>query len=156
MLVLGACLLTGRGVVAQSDLTISKLQAAESAIEHAFNMVLDAEKVGANTTVLISRLNVAADLLAQAKNDYKSDNFTLATNKADSILPITQEVSSLAQAAGTDALSKDKTEFWYTLVYSLIASVVFVLVLFAVWRWFKSRYFKNLANSKPLVNHSET
>jgi hypothetical protein len=71
-LAFGSCLYSGHYVFAQTDQTASKLQAANTAVEETFNAVLDAEKAGANVTGLLAQLNVAAGVLAQAENSFRT------------------------------------------------------------------------------------
>ena len=58
IIVLGMVLLSVNQATAQIDQTTSKLQAANTAVDQAFNAVLDAEKAGANVTDLLSQLNL--------------------------------------------------------------------------------------------------
>ena len=92
-LTLGSCLYSGHYVLAQTDQAASKLQAANNAVEQAFNAVLGAEKAGANITGLLTQLNVAGGDLAQAENSYRTGNFSAAETQADNVLPIAQGVT---------------------------------------------------------------
>jgi hypothetical protein len=139
-LALGSCLYSGHYVFAQTDQTASKLQAANTAVEQAFNAVLDAEKVGANVTSLLARLNTAADILAQAENSYRTGDSNTAAAQAYSVLPIAQEVTIAAQDAKQTALVSGPNAFWFPIVFTEIGVIVFVLALFLVWRRFKRSY----------------
>ena len=149
---LGSCLYSGHYVFAQTDQTASKLQAANTAVEQAFNAVLDAEKAGANVTGLLAQLNVAAGILAQAENSYRTGDSNTAAAQADSVRPIAQEVTTAAQDAKQTALVSGQNAFWSTIAFTVIGAFVFVLALFLVWRWFKRRYIKSLSEAKPEVN----
>jgi hypothetical protein len=74
ILTLSLCILCVYPSAAQTDQTTSKLQVANAAVNQAFNAVLDAEKAGANVTGLLAQLNVAAGILAQAENSYRTGN----------------------------------------------------------------------------------
>ena len=137
---------------AQTDQTESKLQAANGAVEQAFNAVLDAEKAGANVTGLLVQLNVAAGILAQAENSYRTGDSNTAAAQADSVLPIAQQVTASAQNAKQTALVSGQNAFWSTIAFTVIGAFVFVLVLFLVWRWVKRIYINNLSQAKPEVN----
>ncbi len=150
-LALGSCLYSGHYVFAQTDQTASKLQAANTAVEQAFNAVLDAEKAGANVTDLLVSLNNAAGILAQAENSYRTGDNNTAAAQADSVLPIAQEVTASAQDAKQTALVSGQNAFWFIIAFTVIAVFVFVLVLFLVWRWFNRSYIKNLYKAKPEV-----
>ena len=139
-------------VFAQTDQTASKLQAANTAVEQAFNAVLEAEKAGANVTALLAQLNDAAGILAQAENSYRTGDSNTAAAQADSVLPIAQEVTTSAQDAKQTALVSSQNAFWSTIAFTVIGAFVFVLVLFLVWRWFKRSYINSLSEAKPEVN----
>ncbi len=149
---MGSCFLNEHYVFAQTDQTASKLQAANTAIDGAFNAVLDAEKAGANVTGLLAQLNVAEGELAQAENSYRTGDSSTAAAQAASVLPIAQEVTTAAQEAKQTALVSGQNAFWSTIALTVIGAFVFVLVLFLVWRWFKRTYIKGLSEAKPEVN----
>jgi CHASE3 domain sensor protein len=151
-LAFGSCLYSRQYVFAQTDQTASKMQAASTAIDGAFNAVLDAEKAGANVTGLLTQLNVAEGDLAQAENSYRSGGSNTAAAQADSVLPIAQEVTNAAQNAKQTAIVSDQNAFWLTIAYTLIGAFVFVLALFLVWRWLKRSYIKSLSEAKPELN----
>ena len=148
---IGSCLYSGHYVFAQTDQTASKLQAANTAVERAFNAVLDAEKAGANVTGLLAQLNVAAGVLAQAENSFRTGDFNTSAVQADNVLPIAQEVTNSAQDAKQTALVSGQNAFWFTIAFTEIGASVFVLVLFLVWRRFKRGYIKKLPGLKPEV-----
>ena len=140
--------------LAQTDQLISKLQAANTSVEQAFNAVLSAEKAGASVTSLLNQLNVAEDLLAQADNAYRTGDSSLAAAKADAVIPIAQQVTSSALTAKDSASASAQTSFWSTIALAVVGSVVLVLALFLVWRRLKRNYIKNLSEAKPeLVNN---
>ncbi len=148
----GSCFFSERDVFAQTDQTPSTLQAANLAVSNAFSAVLDAEKAGANVTDLIAQLNNASGILAGAENSYRSGDSNTAAAQADSVLPIAQQVTVAAQNAKQTATVSGQNAFWSTIAFTVIGSIVFVLALFLVWRWFKRRYTNNLSQAKPEVN----
>ncbi len=149
---LSSCFYGVHRVLAQTDQTGSKLQAANTAVEQAFNAVLDAEKAGANVTALLAQLNNAANILAQAENSNRTGDSKAAAAQADSVLPIAQEVTTSAQDAKQTALVSGQNTVWSTIAFTIIAVFVFVLVLFLVWRRFKRNYINSLSEAKPEVN----
>jgi len=154
ILALSLCLIVAYPAAAQTDQTASKLQAANNAVEQAFNAVLDAEQAGANVTDLLSQLNVAGGYLAQAENAYRTGDSSTAATKADSVLPIAQQVMTAAQSAKQTATTSGQNAFWETIAFTIIGSIAFVYVLLLVWRRVKRNYIKNLSEAKPeLVNN---
>jgi hypothetical protein len=152
-LALGSCLSSEHYVFAQTDQTASNLQAANSAVDQAFNAVLDAEKAGANITGLLVQLNDAESILAQAEISYRSGNNNTAVAKADSVLPIAQKVTASAQDAKQTATVSGQNAFWSTIAFTVIGAFVFVLILFLAWRRFKRSYVNRLLEAKPEANN---
>jgi hypothetical protein len=149
---LGSCLSSEHYVFAQTDQTASNLQAANSgAVGQAFIAVLDAEKVGANVTSLLTQLSDVASILAQAENSNRTGDFNKAAVQADSVLPIAHEITISAQKVHQTALVSGQNGFWLTIAFTVIGAFVFVLVLFLAWRRVKSGYMKNLLGLKPEV-----
>jgi CHASE3 domain sensor protein len=141
--------------IAQSDQAASKLQAADTAVNQAFNAVVDAEAAGANVTDLLAQINTAQAILAQAENSYRTGDTNAASTQADSVLPIAQKVTLDAQNAKQTAIVSSQTAFWSTIALTVIGVFVFVLVLFLVWRRFKGNYIKGLSEAKPEVVNNQ-
>jgi hypothetical protein len=154
ILVIGICLLNLFPAAAQIDQPASKLQAADIAINQAFGAVLDAEKTGANVTDLLAQINIAQSILAQAENSYRIGNINTAATQADGILPIAQKIANDAQNAKQTAIVSNQNAFWSTITLTIVGVLVFVLVLFLVWRRFKRNYIEHLSEAKPEVAYS--
>ena len=58
-------------------------QTANNSVNLAFNLVLKAEKAGANVKALLTQLNVAANLIAQAENAYRSGDTSIIDSNTD-------------------------------------------------------------------------
>ena len=119
----------------------------------AFNAVLNAEKAGANVTLLLNQLNNATGLLTQAENAYGVGDSNTAANDVSTVLPIAQQVTTEAQTAKETALTSTQTGFRFLIIITIIAVVVFVLALFLVWSWFKRSYIEGLSEAKPEVTN---
>ena len=145
LLAFGSCIYSSHDVLAQTQQTASKLEAANIAVEQAFNAVLDAEKAGANVTSLVAQLNNAANILAQAENSNRTGDYNTAAARADSLLPIAHQVTTAAQNAKQAALTSGQNAFWFTIVFTVVGSIMFVLALFLVWLLFNRRYTNNLS-----------
>jgi hypothetical protein len=151
VLAFGTCLFGGQHVFAQTDQTASKLQVANTAVNGAFNAILDAEKAGANVTDLLTQLNIAEDDLAQAENSYRTGDTNTAATQADNVIPIVQEITVAAQNAKQTVLISNQNSFWQLIGLTAIGLSIFVLALTLVWRWFKRRYVNSLFEAKPEV-----
>jgi hypothetical protein len=137
--------------IAQTDQVTSKLQAANTAINQAFNAVLDAEKAGANVTALLAQLNSAGYFLAQANISYRIRDYNTAEAHADSVLQIAQIETAAAQDARQAAFVSGQNAFWFLIAFTAIGSVVFISVLFLVWRRFKRHYISKSYKVQPEV-----
>ncbi len=151
VLMLSVCILSVPQASGQTDQSASKLQAATTAVNQAFNAVLDAEKAGANVTDLLVQINTAEGILAQAENSYRSGDTNTATNQVNTVLPIAHQVTIAAQNAKQDAIMSNQNNFWLTIAFSVVGMIMFLEVLVLFWLWFKRRYIKNLSEAKPEV-----
>jgi len=128
-----------------------KIEAADSAVRNAFVAVLDVEKVGGNVSGLMSELDGAGRLLAEANNAYRSGDLSGAEAKAENVRLIAESVRSEALELKSVAESQSQRAFWFTIVFSVAGSAVFVGVLILVWNKFKRGYAKRLMGMKPEV-----
>jgi CHASE3 domain sensor protein len=151
VLMLSICILSVQEATAQTDQITSRLQVANTAVNQAFNAVLDAEKAGANVTDIMFRLNYAMGILAQAENSNRTGYFNRAATQADSILPLAQQITTTAQNAKQTAIVSNQNTFWSTITLTAIGVFVFFLVLFLIWRLLKRKYIKGLSEAKPEV-----
>jgi hypothetical protein len=129
----------------------TSIQTANASINQAFTNILAAEKGGADVTQLLSRLNDAGGLLAEAENAYQTGDLSNVNSKADSASLIAVQVNSDAVALLSRIDANSRNEFVTTLLFSIISIVVFLIVLALVWRRFKRGYYKKLLDSKPEV-----
>ena len=155
ILAFSLCFLGVQQATAQTDQTISKLQAANQAVNQAFNAVLDAEKAGANVTGLMAQINSAQDILAKAENSYRTGDTNNSVAQADSVLPIAQQVTLDAQNAKQNAIISTQNAFWSTIALTIVGIIVLVLVLFLIWRRFKRNYVERLSEAKPELVSNE-
>ncbi len=151
-LALCSCLYCGYNVFAQAEQLPSKLEAADAAIEHGFNAVLDAEKVGANVTGLLAQLRNATTILAQAENSNRTGDSNTTTIQADKAILIAQEVTVSAQDAKQNAMVSNQIAMWSTVAFTVIGASVFISTLFLLWRRLTRYYVEKRFQAKPEVN----
>ena len=153
ILTLSLCLLSVQVSFAQTTAAAAnlELQAANSAVDAAFTSISAAENAGANITGLITQLNSAAATLAQAENANRTGDYNSAAAEADSVIPIAQQVTSSAVSSLQTANVSSQNALRDTIAFTVIGITVFVVALFAVWRWVKARYIKSLSEAKPEV-----
>jgi glycopeptide antibiotics resistance protein len=140
----------------KADNQSSTIEAANSSINQAFSNILAAEKVGGNVTELLKRLITAGDLLAEAENAYWSGSLENITSKVDNATLIADQVNSAALNLREVSLIESQNSFWFTVIFSVVGTVVFGIVLLFVWRRFKRSYMKKLLSMKPEVLDNTT
>lgn len=131
------------------DEAAARIAQADDSVRQAFVAVSDAAGAGANVSGLVSRLNVAGGLLAQAGYAYGVGDYGNATVFAgqcvSSVDGVVQEAGVLRAAADSDRLS----QLGLTASFSSVGlSLLFVLGLFG-WRFVRNRYFESALGLKP-------
>ena len=152
LLVLSPIFLLSVSGLSRQEEAASAISEAEQSLAQAYNAVLDAERVGANVSVLLTKLNDAADLLAQAEIAYRNGAANTATNKTNGVLSIASEVSAAAVDAKETAVVTSRNALWITFAFSVEGAIIFALALFLVWLRYKKSYVKDLFDAKPEVN----
>ena len=130
---------SGEAALAVSD--------ADDALRGAFVHVSDAGGAGANVSGFMGRLNEAGDALASARAALEMENYNDAVSRAGVCKGLVSGVVGDADALKTDALAT-KSSWWITMSFSVVGSVVFVVVLFFAWRWVRRFYAAKLLESR--------
>ena len=113
---------------------------AENAIVSAYEAVLDAERVGADVSGLLGRLNEAGEFFAAARMSYENGDFEDATLFADLSRNVGEEVGNEAYELEGWAQNDSFQRTWLTILAS-VSGIVFVgLGSLWVWRFLKRRY----------------
>jgi hypothetical protein len=123
---------------------------ADTALRGAFDAVLDAESAGANVSGLMGRLNDAGVALTGANVALAAGNYSDAVGRAGECRGLADGVVLDAGVLKNDAAAQ-ASRWWVTVLLSVTGSVVFVVVLFLVWRRFKRYYADRLLGSRPEV-----
>jgi len=139
----------GLCVLAQEDPIVLKLQEAQHDFEQAFNTVLDAESIHANTTPLMNQLNDAAVFLSQAENAQRAGNNNLALSNADKAIQLSKKISSEAQTLKESTIIENQNTLWAKSTLTIIGSIVFISVMFILWGQFKRRYINKRLDGEP-------
>jgi hypothetical protein len=124
---------------------------AESVLKQAFEAILEAEEARGNVSDLVIRLNEAGWLLAKAENAFRVGNFNEAIDKAEECFQVADGVLADALSLKMEALAEAEAAFWGKLHFSVAGSIVFIVVLFFVWRWFRRFYARGLLRMRPEV-----
>jgi len=126
-------------------------QTANNSVNLAFDMVLKAEKAGANVKALLTQLNAAASLIAQAENSYRSGDTSSIESNTDQAVAIARQVTAQAATLEQKASAAHQNTLLISVVFTLLGSIMLILALYLVWGIFKSHYFKRVLESKPEV-----
>jgi hypothetical protein len=138
------------------DEATSAISEAEEATVSAYRAVLDAESAGADVTSLMSQLNKAAELLAQANMSYEIHDFKNATLFAGMSKGNATEVIIKAHKTRDLALYENSQRFKFTLAASILSICMILFVSFMSWRFFKRRYCNRILKLKPELNSDES
>lgn len=129
----------------------AKIEAANTSINQAYISIIAAEKSGGNITSLVNQLNIATDLLSQAENNLRSGTIENVSNYADNARLIANQVNTDAIALQKASDTSARENLFFTAFFTLDALVIWIFVIFVVWRKIKSRYAKRLYDLKPEV-----
>lgn len=139
-----------RGLAVGAEEASAAVANADTALRGAFDAVLDAESAGANVGGLMGRLNDAGVALTGANVALAAGNYSDAFSRADKCRDLANGVLSDAGVLKNDAAAQ-ASRWWVTVLLSVLGSVVFVVVLFLVWRRFKRYYSDRLLGCRPEV-----
>jgi len=134
----------------------SAIKKAEEGMVSAYQAVLEAERAGANTSSLVSRLNVAAEYLAQAHILFRAGDLNNATRFADLCFENAEKVRPEANQLRNKASMESGIRFRFTMVGSVVSVCLISIAGFLSWRVFKRRYYERFLRMKPEVVSDES
>jgi hypothetical protein len=149
LVVLGVCLVHDVFGVSYQE-AVGQVADADQALRNAFNGVVGAEQQGANVSLLLNRLDGAGSDLTLAEVALAAGNYSDAVSFAGACRSEALLVDADAVALGNDAAIV-AGDWWMMVVFSVASSLVFVVVLFFVWRGFRRGYVKKVMASRPEV-----
>lgn len=126
------------------DIAVSAINRAEEVIALAYQSVLEAEKAGANVSGLLTQLNVAGQLLAEARTSYRLEDFDRAVRSANLCYENGEKVRFDAQRLKDLATKDGRQLFWWTTVGSIVGVGAVIFGGFLGWQLFKRRYFQRM------------
>jgi hypothetical protein len=133
------CVTRAFGEVSKNE-AASSLTDARGAVDSAFQAVLQAEKSGANVSVLLGRLNEAGWNLTLAHYAYEQGDFDKAVALSNSSKNVGVEVQSAAVELKASTFSENVQHLWVTMIGSLLGVCVVSLGGFSVWHFLRRRY----------------
>ena len=136
------------------EIAASTISEAEQSMAQAYEAVLDAERVGADISGLLVRLNDAAVLLSEARMAFDVGDFEEATRFAESTSEIGYEVVDEAELLEIEANNAQVHRSWWFLVISALGVSVVLVASLLGYEYFKRRYYRRLSKMKPRVGLS--
>ncbi|MEM2130650.1 MAG: hypothetical protein QXZ70_08650 [Candidatus Bathyarchaeia archaeon] len=151
VLVLAVAVSRVDNVVCQVDEATAKLQEANACFVRAFCAVEEAEQAGANVSVLLVQLNIAADSLAGAEMACRRGDLAAALNRAEGVISAALDVEAEAAAIKAAAVAEYANYLRFSAVLSAAGASAFVIALWFGWKRFKHWYVEKLLNAEPKV-----
>jgi len=127
------------------------VEAAELAVSSAFEAVLDAERVGADVSGLIGRLNEAASFLGESEVRFRVGDYDGAVEAADRSVQIAEFVKGEAYGLRLSSLAQRALDLRFRFLISFVCVSVFLALMFLIWFWFKGYYVRRLLGLRPEV-----
>ena len=141
---------------AQSEFEVPvDLVEAEETLVLAYNSVLDAEKVGANVSDLISQLNTGAQYLDQAHSNVDTGDFEAVVYFSNLCIQAIDGVSEQAILLKDETVQLQSANLLLQIFGSIIGIVVVIVGGVIFWRIFKRYYIDGISELKPEVSNSE-
>jgi len=134
----------------------SAIANAESAVNSAYDAVLEAEGAGANVSGLLNKLNDGAEALSKAYMSNRVGDFDNAIYFADLCCDLVEDIEAEANELRDVATVDSNQRFLLTSFGSGLALVCISCGGFFGWRFFKNRYHRRVLKMKPEVASNES
>ena len=132
----------------------SAISEADQSLAQAYNAVLDVEKVGADVSGLLVKLNDAAGLLSEARKSFELGSFDEAARFAQLSIEGGRGVVSGAESLEVDANCANVSRLWWFLIGSVLGLPIVVSASFVGYRYFKRLYYRRLLKMRPRVGQA--
>jgi hypothetical protein len=137
--------------VSGTDEASLRIGEADEAVRRAFEAVLEAEKAGTNVSGPIAKLDEAGGLLTEAEIAYRNGSLSEAVVNANSSFLIAESVRDEALSLKNSTLEHAQSIVWWSLAFSSLGALAFIIALSSAWRWFKRLHVKKLSGMRPEV-----
>ena len=138
------------------DDAASAIESAESAVDLAYEAVLDAEGVGANVSGLLDKLSDGVEALSKAYMSNRVGDFDDAIYFAYLCCNLVGGIEAEANDLRDQAAVDSSQHLLLTSFSSVLALVCISCGGFFGWRLFKSRYHRRVLKMKPEVVSNES
>jgi predicted permease len=139
------------GSAQTEEAAVAAIFSAGDELASAYEAAWDAEDLGVDVTLLLDRLDVAGELVAEATQALGRGDFAVAISLADSVgVGLAGFESEVAEL--TAVYQADRTrQFHLTLGVSVLGIVLVVVFGFLGWRVVKRRFLDRVLELKPEV-----
>lgn len=149
--VLSSTLMLSMCASSNQELAISTIIEAEQSMAQAYEAVLDAERVGADVSGLLGRLNEGAAWLSEARMAFEVDNLEEAVRVAGLTSEVGFEVEGEADRLEVEVGQAHVTRTWWFIVGSILAVSIVIVVSVLSYQYFKRRYYRRLLKMRSRV-----
>jgi hypothetical protein len=143
------------GFAVSSDEAGTALKRAEADLGSAFAAVAEAERAGANVTLLLTRLNVADGFLSEGYAAFRSGNYDSASSSAAACSGSIEGVLDDAGLLRSSAERAQNDRVLLTAVTTGVGLVMLFALGFLGWGFLKKWFSSRVLGLRPLVEESE-
>lgn len=129
---------------------------AEEGLVLAYDAVLEAEEAGANVSVLLDRLSLGGEYLAEAYVSVRLGDFESADRLAGLCVEVLYDVEGEAVGLRDEAVRLGEADFVVKFLGSVVGVVVVVVAGFVAWLVFRRRYHNKVLGLRPEVASGES
>jgi len=134
---------------ATEDTAIRAINRSEEALASAYETVLETEQTGANVSVLLDRMNIAGENLAEAQMLLRLGNFDAAVHSAElSSDQIDGTFMNTAEKLKNEAQESESERWFVNIITSVVALTAAILGTTIAWIIFKRRHFSTSEKDK--------
>lgn len=151
LFVLSSILLVSVVASNNQELAISTIIEAEQSMARAYAAVLDAERVGADVSGLLGRLNEGAAWLSEARMAFEDDKFEEAVRVAELTSEVGFEVVGKADGFKVETGQAHVNRMWWFIVGSILAVSIVIVASLLSYQYFKRRYYRRLLKMRSRV-----
>ncbi len=125
---------------ANEDDAIQVIDQAEEAVTMAYEAVSEAEEAGANVSLLLDRLNVAGEYLAEANMLFRLGDFDGSVYSAGlASEQVGEDFAGEADGLRVDAEESERERWFTNIIISVVGVIAVVLGTSVTWLIFKRR-----------------
>jgi hypothetical protein len=139
------------GLAVNSDEASEAIGQADRNLGSAYVAVVEAERAGANTSSLLTKLQLAENLLSEANIAFRIGDYNKSSSFA---VECTQAINGVAEEGARLKLDaeRDQVNNFILIAVLSVVGVVLVLILGLLgWQYIKRVYFKRILSTKPHV-----